>query len=441
MTVRLPPGPPGRFLTGNLPDLRTDVLALYTRCAREYGPVSTLRFGLRRAWLVSEPALIEQVLTSRKFTKHYALRMNRLLLGDGLLTSEGDTWLRQRRLMQPAFLRDRLEGYAATFVEFTEQWSKRWQPGQVIDTHSEMRQLTLRIAARTLFGGDVAEGMEVAHALADVGDAFARRLFSIVRVPETWPTPANVRAWRAIRRLDAIVYGLIEQRRADRSERDDLLSLLLRARDADDGKGMSDKQLRDESMTLFLAGHETTALALTWTLDLLATNPDVQDRLLEEVREVLGGREPTGADLPRLRFCEMVVTESMRLRPPAYVIGRQASEAVEVGDYVVPANGTVIMPQYVVHRDPRFYPEPERFDPRRWADGLRERIPKYAYFPFGGGPRVCIGNTFAMMEAVLVLASLCRRWRFVKASAEPVRFRPRMTLAPGGPVPLRVEAP
>jgi cytochrome P450 len=194
-------------------------------------------------------------------------------------------------------------------------------------------------------------------------------------------------------------------------------------------------------MTLFLAGHETTALALTWTLDLLAANPDVQERLGEELREVLGGREPTGADLPRLRFCEMVVTESMRLRPPAYVIGRQASEPVELGGYAVPAKGTVIMPQYVVHRDPRYYPEPERFDPRRWADGLRERIPRYAYFPFGGGQRLCIGNTFAMMEAVLVLAALCRRWRFIKASSEPVRFRPRMTLAPAGPVPLRVEAP
>lgn len=441
MTARLPPGPPARFLTGHLHDLRADVLGLYCRCARDYGPVAMLRFGFRRVWVITEPDLIEQILTSRKFTKHYALRMNRLLLGDGLLTSEGDAWLRQRRLMQPAFQRDRLERYAVSFVEFAEQWAKKWRPDQVIDTHSEMRQLTLRIAARTLFGGDVqAEGMEVAHALAAIGDAFARRLFSVFRVPESWPTPANVRAWRAIRRLDEIVYGLINQRRAEKEkgDRDDLLSLLLHARDVDDGKGMSDKQLRDEAMTLFLAGHETTALALTWTLDLLAGHPDVQDRLRSELLEVLGDREPTCADLPRLRYAEMVVTESMRLRPPAYVVGRQAAEAVEVGGYVIPANGTVIMPQYVVHRDPRYFPDPERFDPLRWADGLRERIPKYAYYPFGGGPRVCIGNAFAMMEAVLVLAALCRRWRFAKTTTDPVKYRPRMTLVPAVPVSLRV---
>jgi cytochrome P450 len=439
VNTRLPPGPPGRFLTGHLTDLRRDLLALYTRCAREYGPVAMLRFGFRRVWVISEPDLIEQILTSRNFTKHYALRMNSMLLGDGLLTSEGDFWRSQRRLIQPAFLRDRLEGYAGAFVEHGESWSQTWQPDQVIDAHSEMRQLTQRIAARTLFGGDVqAEGLEVARALAVVGDAFMRRLFSIIRFPESVPTPANVRAWRAIRRLDAIVYGLINQRRAEKSQRDDLLSILLRARD-DGGSGMTDKHLRDEAMTLFLAGHETTALALTWTLDLLAENPDVQDQLSTEIREVLEDRAPTSADLPRLRFAEMVVTESMRLRPPAYVVGRQAVEAVELGGYRIPAGGTVLMPQYVVHRDPRFYDEPERFNPRRWAGGLRERLPKYAYFPFGGGPRVCIGNTFAMMEVVLVLASLCRRWRFEKASTDPVTFRPRMTLAPARPVLLRLR--
>lgn len=439
--MTLPPGPPARLLTGHLSELRRDLLGLYTRCAREYGPVALLRFGLRRVWVVSEPGLIEQILTSRNFVKHYALRMNRMLLGDGLLTSEGDAWLRQRRLIQPAFSRDRLDGYAASFVEHGERWAATWSQGQTIDAHAQMRQLTLGIAARTLFGGDVqAEGLEVARSLAAVGEAFARRLFSVVRIPESFPTPANVRAWRAVRRLDAIVYGLIQRRRAQGGGGGDLLSLLLRARDADDGRGMTDKQLRDEAMTLFIAGHETTALVLTWTLDLLAEHPAEQDRLADELREVLAGREPTAADLPRLRFADLVVTESMRLRPPAYVVGRQAVEAMDVGGYLVPAGGTVITPQYVVHRDARYYDEPERFAPSRWADGLRERLPKYAYFPFGGGPRVCVGNTFAMMEAVLVLASLCRRWRFEKVTPEPVPLRPRITLAPAGPVPLRVAA-
>ncbi|MFO0929751.1 MAG: cytochrome P450 [Gemmataceae bacterium] len=432
----LPPGPPGRFLTGNLPDLRRDLLELYERAARTYGDVATLRFGLRRIFLISHPDLIEQVLTSRAFVKHYALRMNKMLLGNGLLTSEGDEWLRQRRLIQPAFLRDRLAGYGGTMVEYSHRWAAGWRDGERRDMHADMRQLTMEIAAKTLFGADVSgQGAAVADALRDVMESFIRRLFRVVVTPEWLPTPTNVRAWRSIRRLDRILYGIIAQRRTAGAATD-LLSLLLHAHD--EAGGMSDKQLRDEAMTLFLAGHETTALTLTYTLHLLARHPAAQDALRAEVNG-LGDRLPTFADLPRLRFTEQVVLEGMRLYPPAYVIGRQAVEPVELGGYRLPAGSTLLLPQWVVHRDPRFWEAPAEFRPQRWTDAMRERLPKFAYFPFGGGPRICIGNNFALIEATLVLATLLRRWAVRPASDRPLAFRPRMTLAPDGPVELTVH--
>jgi cytochrome P450 len=432
----LPPGPPGHFLTGHLPEMKRDLLGLYLSCAREHGDVALLRFGLKHVYLISHPALVEQVLTSRNFIKHYALRMNRRLLGNGLLSSEGDFWLRQRRLMQPAFLRDRIASYADVMVSYAERCFDGWQPGETRNLHAEMRQLTMEIAGKTLFGADVqGQGPAVTRALLDVMTNFSSRLFSVLKLPESFPTPGNIRAWLAIRRLDAILYDIINQRKSD-GVQDDLLSILLHARDEGDGLGMTDKQLRDEAMTLFLAGHETTALALTYTLYALARHPEVAEELRAEVRAVLGDRPPAVDDLPRLRFTESVIQEGMRLYPPAYAIGRQAVEPCELGGYRIPAGGTVLMVQYVIHRDPRFYDEPERFQPRRWLDGLARRLPKFAYFPFGGGPRICIGNTFAMMESVLILASLCRRWRVSPSSNEPIRFRPRMTLAPAGPVEL-----
>ena len=435
----LPPGPKGRFLTGHLADLRRDVLALYTRCCMEFGDVSTVRFGMRRVWLLSRPELIERVLADRSFVKHYALRMNRRLLGDGLLSSEGDLWLRQRRLMQPAFLRERLADYGAVMVRYTDNMLGRWDDGAKLELHSEMRRLTMEITAKTLFGADVeGQGPAVAEALREVMESFMSRLFSVFRFSEYLPTPKNLRARRAVERLDAILYGLIAKSRAE-GGRDSLLSILLHARDDQDGTGMTDKQLRDEAMTLFLAGHETTALALTYTLRLLALHPDIQSRLRDEAVSRAGGRELTADDYPGLPFARNVVLEGMRLFPPAYVIGRQASNPCELGGYAIPRGGTVLMPQWVMHRHPKYWDEPERFHPDRWQGGLLERIPKGVYFPFGGGPRVCIGNTFAMMEATLVLATICRRHRLEPVGDMPLSFRPRMTLAPAGPVEVVVR--
>ena len=431
MSTAVPPGPKGRFLDGNLQELRRDPLGLYTRCAREFGDFTSLRFGLRRVHLINHPDLIEQVLVTqaRNFIKHYALRMNRLLFGDGLLTSDGDFWLRQRRLLQPVFHRERLAGYGAVTVELAERLAASWREGETRDLSADMTRLTLEIIARSLFGAGLPEKVrDIGAALADVGKAFNRRLASFVVLPESVPTPANLRMRRAVRRLDAILYDLIKQRRQAGGGHD-LLSILLHARH-ENGDVMTDRQLRDEAMTLFLAGHDTTALTLSWGWQLLAQHPHVYDALQAELAAVLGGRSPMPADLPRLPYTERVVLEALRLYPAAYMMGRQAVAACELGGYRLAPGATVLMSQWVTHRDPRWFHDPERFDPDRWADGLARRLPHFAYFPFGGGPRVCIGNSFALMEAQLVLATLAQRGRFTLLPGPPVRPAPGITLKP-----------
>jgi cytochrome P450 len=431
MNAALPPGQKGTLLGGNLAELRRDPLSLYTRCAREFGAVSTMRFGVRRVYLINHPDLIESVLVTnaRNWVKHYALRMNRLLLGHGLLTSEGDFWLRQRRLIQPVFHRDRLTAYGAVMVEQTERLADSWRDGETRDLVAEMTRLTMEIIARVLFGTGLPEkAREIGAVLASVGESFKRRLGGIFIWPESIPTPANVRMRQAVRRLDEILYDLIGQRK-ETGGRDDLLSVLLQARDEHGGR-MTDQQLRDEAMTLFLAGHDTTALTLAWCWYLLAQHPAVYDALQSELASVLGGRPPTAEDLPRLPYTERVVMETMRLYPAAYIMGRQAVAACELGGYLLPAGATVLMAQWILHRDPRWFDEPERFNPDRWADGLAKRLPKFVYFPFGGGPRLCIGASFAMLEACLVLATLAQRCRFSLVPGPPVRPAPAITLAP-----------
>ncbi len=435
----IPPGPKGHFLSGHLREMRRDLLSFYLSCARDYGDCTLMRFGLKRVFFINHPDLIEQVLHNRNFTKHYALRMNRLLLGNGLLTSEGDFWLRQRRLIQPVFQRERILSYAPDMTACAERLIESWHEGEVRDLHAEMRKLTLAIATKTLFGVDAADQSEaVGRALHDAMGTFGERLFRIIRVPERVPTPGNLRIRKAIQRLDNILYGLINRRRGQ-EEQKDLLSILLHARHESDGSGMTDKQLRDEAMTLFLAGHETTALALSWGGYLLAQHPEVVEKLQAELRRVLGGRAPTAADLPNLRYTDMTVQEIMRLYPPAYAIGRQAIGPCTLGGYSVPAGGTILMSQWVMHRDPRYYDDPERFYPERWADGLAKRLPRYAYFPFGGGPRVCIGNTFALMELPLVLATIAQRFRFSLPPGPPVMPKPLLTLQPNGPILVKLH--
>lgn len=413
MTIR-PPGPKGHFWWGQLSEFRHDMLGLYQRLTREYGDVVAFRLGPRSVWLVNHPDLIEFVLSSgsRHFKKSFAYQLLVPVIGRGLLTSEGSFWLRQRRLAQPAFHRQRIAAFGDVMVAYTQRLLDRWRPGEVRDLHADMMRLTLEIVAKTLFDFDLAEeAADVGAALEVVQENFSNRFEGIFPLPTWFPSPSNLRLRRAVRRLDQILYGIIDQRRKSQEDKGDLLSMLLHARDEDDGSGMTDQQLRDEAMTLFLAGHETTALALSWLWYLLAQHPAVEATLLAELREALGDRPPTVADLPRLRYTEAVVHETMRLYPPAYSMGREAIEPCELGGYPVPVGQTIEVCQWLTQRDPRWFNDPERFMPERWLDGREKRLPRYAYFPFGGGPRQCIGNTFALMEAVLVLATMAPRVR------------------------------
>jgi cytochrome P450 len=426
-----PPGPRGHFLIGHALPILREPLDFALRCAREYGDVVRLRVGTMVIYLLNHPDAIEQVLRRdhRLFRKDKGTRMLSSFLGEGLLTSEGETWRRQRRLAQPAFLLDQVQKYAAVMVACTERALADWRPGQTRDVHADLMRLALDIVGETLFGARVAASADrVAWALGVIMEHFASPagLFPLLG---RLPTPANRRYRRAVKELDAVMYEMITRRRADGPQGDDLLARLLTARD-EDGRGMTDRQLRDELVTLFLAGHETTALALSFTFYLLARHPDAEARLAAELDEVLAGRPPTGADVARLCYTEWVVKEAMRLYPPAPAIGREALADCEVAGYPVRKGTQISLVQWVVHRDPRWYDDPEAFQPDRWDNDLARRLPRCAYFPFGDGPRICIGNQFAMIEAVLVLATVAQRYRLELVSDKPLELLPSITLRP-----------
>ncbi len=452
--LRVPPGPKGSWLGGNLPDFRKARLDFLVQCAQEYGDMVKLRFAHRPIYLVNHPDPIEEVLVtqSKNFIKHFALRLNPLVLGKGLLTSDRDFWLHQRRLIQPIFLQSRIKSYGPAMVSATEKQLAEWKPGERRDIHVEMMRITLDIAARTLFGAEVGSD---AHAVAEAMDVmqanFLSRFNSLLPLPLWIPTPANLRMHRAVKQLDAVLFRIISERRkhlppsppgtgvGGEGGGGDLLSLLLQARSEDDGRGMSDKQLRDEAMTLFLAGHETTALVLSWSWYLLAQHPEIEAKLCAELDTVLQGRTLTVEDWPKLKFTEMVALESMRLYPPAYLIGREALADCVIAGYHVPRGMTLLLPQWVVQRDPRFWDEPEKFRPERWGEERVKTMPKFAYFPFGGGPRVCIGQQFAMMELVLILATIAQKFRFRLQEGVEVTPFASFTLRPSPGIPGVIE--
>ena len=445
------PGPPGRFLTGHLREVGADRLGFLTRCAREFGEFVPLRLGPRRALLVSDPDAIEQVLVHqhRNFVKTPALRVASRVLGNGLLTSEGEFWRRQRKLIQPAFHRQRVAAYAQTMVAEAGRCVGSWQPGETRDVALDMMALTMAIATKTLFGAGVPAGTaeRLAPILREIGEYINSRLYSLlILLPDTVPPPAALRYRRAVRRLDDAIAEMIDRaRRAERdgtgggTDPDAFLPMLLAAHDEDGGGQMTAEQVRDEVMTLFLAGHDTTALALTWTFYLLAQHPRVETALHAELETVLGGRAPTAADLAQLPFTEQVVNESMRLYPPAWVLGRQAIQKCYIGGVRIPKGTIVLVSQWVMHRHPRYFADSQAFRPERWADPATKALPRYAYFPFGGGPRVCIGNHFAAMEAALVLATIAQRTRLELASGEPVELETYFTLRPKHGLPMVVR--
>lgn len=426
-------GPKGNSLVGSLAVLGRDPLGFLTQCAHEYGDIVPLRLGLTPACLITSPDYIEQVLKEREvFAKSRGFRALRTLLGEGLLTNEGDSWFRQRRLAQPIFHQKRIMGYGAVMVDYAEQMLATWQDGETRDVHTDMMRLTLNIVMKTIFSRDVSEeeAKDVAHALDVAMHWFESKRKQGFLIWEWFPRPENIRYRNAIHQMDKTIYAIIDQRRTSGEEPGDLLSMLMQARDEDDGSQMSDKQLRDEVATLILAGHETTANALSWTWMLLSQHPQVQARLVEELQQVLGGRSPSVADLPHLRYTNMVIKEALRLYPPVAIFGREATQEYYLGACQIPHGCRILISQWVMHRNPRYFDDPEVFQPERWAGDLEKQLPRGVYFPFGDGPRICIGKGFALMEAVLLLATIAQKYQLSLVPDFPIVPEPSITLRP-----------
>jgi cytochrome P450 len=438
----LPPAIKGSsFIQGVMPEFNRDTLGFIER-ARNHGDVVRMRFLYLTAYFLYHPDDIEYVLSTnaKNFIKSRSVRSPffQRLVGNGLLTSEGEFWRRQRRLAQPAFHRQRISGYADVMVEFTHRLSSSWCNGEARDIHQDMMRLTLEIVVKTLFNSDVSgDAAKVERALSQIVKPFSSQATLKWIIDNRLPTKTHRQFNEWAKEIDKIVYRIISERRASGSDQGDLLSMLLAAHD-EDGSQMTNRQLRDEVMTLFLAGHETTALTLSWAWYLLAQNPDAEEKFHAELDEVLNGRLPAADDLSRLKYTEMIAKESMRLYPPAYALGRESINECEVGGFRMPAKTQVFMFQWAVQRDPRFFKEPNDFHPERWTDEFSNSLPKYAYFPFGGGPRACIGNYFAMMEVVLLLATIGQRFRFSLLPEHPVSLLPAMSLRPRDGIKVRV---
>jgi cytochrome P450 len=432
---RWPPGPVGLPGIGIGLTFLRDPLGTLEQLAREYGDIVRLKIGKQNRLLLNRPDLIEQVtvIQQAKFHKSAVTKLvTERLLGQGLLISEGDFWRRQRRLAQPAFQRTRINSYAGTMVECAEARAAGWRDGEVRDIAHEMMSLTLDIAVRTLFGTRLPdEARKVGEALGFLMRYTIRKARSPISIPGTWPTPRNKRAIRETQFLDSLIYGIIDERKAeaDPTKHNDLLAMLMNAMD-EDGSQMTPKQLRDEAMTLFLAGHETTAITLAWTWYLLSENPAAAARLFTELRDVLGGRAPDVNDLVRLPYLLAVVNEVLRLYPAAYILARTSIAPFGIAGYEFPENTTVLMSQWVMHRDKRYFDDPQAFRPERWLDGLEDKLPRGVYFPFGDGPRRCIGQNFALMETALATAVVAQKFSFKLVPGHPVVPEPLVTLRP-----------
>lgn len=437
---RVAPGPTSWMPGAAFMKFRRDPLTFFTETQRAYGDIARFTFGPQQIFLVSHPDWIEDVLvtSARKFHKGVALQRAKRLLGEGLLTAEGQAHLRQRRTIQPLFHRQQVQRFADAMVKHGVRWRDGITDHAAINVTDEMGGLTLAIVGETLFSSNVqGDTDEVRDALTDAVQSFGAAFLPGIEFFERLPLPVFTRVKKARERLDNVILRVIDERRADGAERSDLVSMLLAARDPENpgAPGMSDQQIRDEAMTIFLAGHETTANAMAWTWYLLGCNPGIERKLHDEIDRVLGGRVPTVEDVPRLEYTRAVVAESMRLYPPAWTMGRKAIEKHSINGYTIPPGALVIVSQWVVHHDPRWWPNPESFDPDRWIEtatrepgtGSRSR-PKYSYFPFGGGSRICIGESFAWTEAILLLATIAQQWRFAAGKA-PMR-EPRITLRP-----------
>jgi cytochrome P450 len=442
---KVPPGPRGNFFLGSLSDFRSNPLRLLLRLWRDYGDVCRFRLGWTEFYLVSHPDLITHVLVDKD--KRY--RKSRLdiqalgpFLGQGLLTSEGDLWKRQRRLLQPLFSQQMFEAYAQVVADYTGEMLDRWKPwvegGQTFDLAEELTALTMRVIARTILGLDFAGASKEVLEAFEVGiDHANSTMETVLPLPDWVPTPGHLRFRHSKKVLDRLVHELIAERRRNDSGGKDLLTLMMRARDEETGAALSDELLRDQVLTFFAAGHETTAQSLKWTFTMLSRHPHVEQKVHEEARRVLGGRPPTYREAGELEYTKMVVHEVMRLWPPVWMLAREAVVEDELGGYAVAPGRQVLFSQWVMHRHPSYWENPEGFDPERFGPERSAGRPHGTYFPFGAGPRVCIGNTFSLMEMQIIIPTILQRYRLDLMPSPPVVPKPTLTLRPMYGVPVR----
>ena len=446
-----PPGPAGRGILGTASEFQKVPLSYLSQIHREYGDSLRYRFFLKwYGYSFVHPDANKHILqdNNTNYTKqpHPSMQILRPVAGDGLLSSDGELWRKQRRLAQPAFHRTQIAGFARTFVESTEARFERWtslaRGGQLLAMDEELMALTLEIAGKTLFSIDLTgQAAQVGHAFDRANRIIAElssQPFALytVRIP-FWPSTREL--LRNTRLLEEVVYGIIDERRQGGEQKSDLLGMLMEARDEDTGEGMSNRQLRDEVLTLMVAGHETTSVLLSWLFFFIDRHPEVRERLEAEVDRVLAGRTPAFEELPKLIYTRQVIDETLRVRPAAYIMTRWAQQADRVCGYDIPAQSALVLCPYITHHLPEFWPDPERFDPERFAPGADTDRPRYAYLPFGGGPRQCIGNSFALTEATLVTAAIAQRFRVRVDPNHPGALDPQITLRMKDGLPARLE--
>ena len=429
-----PPGPKINLFKGHLiTTRRVDPLKFMTTLAEQYGDIAHFRVGNQHYYFLNHPDFIKEVLTKHygNFLKGKGRKPATQFLGDGVITADGDRHRRQRRLMQPDFHKERIASYGEAMVNHSVRLAERWRDGQTVDVAEEMRRLTLSIISETLFHADTeAEADELSKAVSATLRQFRSFRLPLTYFLEKLSLKRNRQYEHGTTRLDSTIYRMIRERRKNPNGHGDLLSGLLRARTEGSGEGMTDREVRDEAMSIFLAGYETTAIALTWTYYLLSQHPQVLAELEAEISRVLGSRRPTTDDVVNLKYTGMVVAEAMRLYPPSWRLVRRTINDFEIGGYVVPAQSQIVMSQYVMQRDERYYPDASRFDPQRWTPEAKAVRPQYSYFPFGGGTRRCIGEGFALMEAVLVIAALGQSWRLRLVPGHRVETQPTHILRP-----------
>ena len=440
--ARRAPGPRGDFLLGSTLDFKERPLRFIRYMADAYGDVSRFRVGPTYWYLLNHPEDIRDAMTRKShiFLKpEIAKRLWEKFLGDGLLTTEGETWKRQHDLVLPAFHRQRIEAYGKVMVDYTHRMLDQWEEGAELDIDSEFVTLTLEIVAKTLFDADVREGSAaVGEAMEILNKEMLEHIHQPIPVPRWWPSARNKRKLGAIQTIENIVRGLIDERRESGEDRGDLLSMLLLAKD-ENGDSLNDREIRDQAMTLIFAGHETTAHAMTWSWYLLANHPEIVARLQDDLDRVTGGERLTTKHLSELPYLEQMVHESMRILPSVWVFIKQPTEDVVYRDILIPKGATVLMSPYVTHHDARWFPSPETFDPDRFSKERVREIPKGAYFPFSGGQRICIGKSFALMEMRLILGSMLQRHTPTLKEGYEFSAVAELALHPDGPLPIKVR--